>query len=321
MNDEEIRNLFTPLWADLRAEDSFPRKRPLLAHYTSVEKLEAILKNNEIWFSNPLFMNDLEEVRFGMTIGANLFLGSSEIEAACRTKKRFDALKSTFNHLNNTFANEHVLDLYIFCLSEHAKENTDGVLSMWRGYGGNGNGAAIVFDTAKFAAREDSPLIIANVHYGAAQQRIDHLNKYVTQFAEILRTSNLSDDKLFHASFYFFQRLKLFSIFTKHVGFLEEHEWRGVYLKERDTENVFEKMFSYYVGPRGVEPKLKLKIEAIHGLPETHVSLAEIVDRIILGPSLSSPLARATILRMLDTLNLKELKGRVFSSMIPFRAT
>jgi hypothetical protein len=40
---------------------------------------------------------------------------------------------------------------------------------MWRGYGGNGNGAAIVFDTAKIAAREESPLVIAHVHYGTAQ--------------------------------------------------------------------------------------------------------------------------------------------------------
>jgi hypothetical protein len=51
----------------------------------------------------------------------------------------------------------------------------------------------------------------------------------------------------------------------------------------------------YWVGPRGVEPKLKLKIEAIPGLPETDVSLSNIVERIILGPSLSSPLARGTI--------------------------
>jgi hypothetical protein len=37
---------------------------------------------------------------------------------------------------------------------------------------------------------------------------------------------------------------------------------------------VFDKMFSYWVGPPGV-PKLKLKIEAIPGLPETDVSLFE----------------------------------------------
>jgi len=321
MNDQEIRELFEPLWADAQGPDSFPSKRPLLAHYTSVAVLEAILRNKEVWLSNPLFMNDLEEVRFGMTVGANLFLGSSEIEPACGSKQRFDTLRSTFNYWNNTFANEHLLDLYVFCLSQHAKEDNDGLLSMWRGYGGNGSGAAIVFDTAKIDARESSPLIIAKVHYGTAEQRIDALKQYITQFAGILQTSKLPDDKLSHASYYFFQRLKQFSIFTKHRGFKEENEWRVVYLKDRDEAKSFDKMLSYGVGPRGVEPKLKLKIDAIPGLPEMNISLAEIVDRIILGPSVSSPLARATILRMVDALNLSELRNRIISSTIPFRAT
>ena len=33
---------------------------------TSMAVLESILRENVVWFSNPLFMNDLEEVRFGI---------------------------------------------------------------------------------------------------------------------------------------------------------------------------------------------------------------------------------------------------------------
>jgi hypothetical protein len=94
----------------------------------------------EVWFSNPLFMNDIEEVRFGLNTGANLFMTSTEIESACGTKERFDRLKTTFNHYYEVFANDHVINTYVFCLSEHAKDDLDGLLSMWRGYGGNGNG-------------------------------------------------------------------------------------------------------------------------------------------------------------------------------------
>jgi hypothetical protein len=90
-------------------------------------------------------------------------------------------------------------------------------------------------------------------------------------------------------------------------------------MRDRDKGKVFDKMFSYWVGPRGVEPKLKLKIEAIPGLPETDVSLSNIVERIILGPSLSSPLARGTIGKMLETLGRSELKDRIIASTIPFR--
>jgi Protein of unknown function (DUF2971) len=319
MNDEEIIKLFKPLWADLRGDDSFPAKRPLLAHYTSIAVLEAILRNNEVWFSNPLFMNDIEEVGFGINTGATLFLESREIESACGSKQRFEALKSTFNYWYNQFASDHVLDTYVFCLSEHLKEDTDGVLSMWRGYGGNGSGAAIVFDTAKFSAREESPLIVAKVDYGTTEERKKWLRERVTQFSEILAKSNIPDDKLVQGSYYFFQRLMMFSIFTKHRGFKEENEWRVVYIRDRDRAKVLDKMFSYWVGPRGVEPKLKLKIAAIADLPETDVNLSEIVERVILGPSLSSPLARGSILKMLDTLGRSQLKGRVISSTIPFR--
>jgi hypothetical protein len=295
-------------------------KRPLLAHYTSIAVLEAILRNNEVWLSNPLFMNDMEEVRFGINAGANLFVASTEIESACGSKQRFDLLKSAFNQFYNTFANEHVLDTYVFCLSEHAKDDADGLLSMWRGYGGNGNGAAIVFDTAKVAAREESPLIIANVHYGTTEARLNWLRLRITEFAEILGKSNIPDDKLYLGSYYFFQRLKLFAVFTKHRGFKEENEWRVVYMRDRDTAKIFDRMFNYWVGPRGVEPKLKLKIEAIPDLADNDLTLSKIVERVILGPSLSSPLARGTILKMLDTLGRSDLKDRIMSSTIPFRA-
>jgi hypothetical protein len=42
--------------------------RPLhLAHYTSLEVLEKIMITDEIWFSNPLVMNDYTEVSRGLS--------------------------------------------------------------------------------------------------------------------------------------------------------------------------------------------------------------------------------------------------------------
>jgi Protein of unknown function (DUF2971) len=247
-------------------------------------------------------------------------LTSSEIETACGSKTRADLLKSTFNDCYNHFANDHVLDTYVFCLSEHLKDDTDGLLSMWRGYGGNGNGAAIVFDTAKIPVRDDAPLIIGDVLYATTEQRLDWLRQCVTQFAKILAESDVPDNKLYFTSLLFFQRLKLFAIFTKHRGFKEENEWRLVYMRDRDPTRMFDTMFSYLIGSRGVEPKLKLKIEHLPGYADDDLSLSKIIDRVILGPSLSSPLARLTILKMLDALKKSDLKNRVFSSTIPFRA-
>jgi hypothetical protein len=66
VDDAAVTQLFVPLFADLRPENAFPNKRPLLAHYTTIQALEKILTNNELWFSNPLFMNDMKAVRFGV---------------------------------------------------------------------------------------------------------------------------------------------------------------------------------------------------------------------------------------------------------------
>ena len=320
MNDHEIIQLFRPLLSDSRPEDHFGVRKPLLAHYTSITTLEAILRNNEVWLSNPLFMNDMEEVRFGINAGVNIFLSSPEVEAACGDKRRLEMLKAAFNYFYSEFANQHVLDLYVFCLSEHAPEDKDGLLSMWRGYGGNGNGAALVFDAGKINVREESPLIVAHVHYGTAEERANHLRHYVSQFSEILGESHIPDEKLHVAAFSLFERIKLFSVFTKHRGFSEEKEWRVVYMRSRDAGKIFDRMFSYAVGPRGVVPKLKFRLEPIEGLTETDLSIAKITERIILGPSLSSPLALATVGKMLDSLGLAELKPRVIASTIPFRA-
>ena len=63
---ETFQTVFAPLFADLQDEQDYPQQRPLLAHYTSVETFEQILKVDQIWFSNPLFMNDWQEVRWGI---------------------------------------------------------------------------------------------------------------------------------------------------------------------------------------------------------------------------------------------------------------
>ncbi len=53
-----LQSLTRTLNADIRAEEEFDQVKPFLAHYTSLDTLEKILRTNEIWFLNPLLMND-----------------------------------------------------------------------------------------------------------------------------------------------------------------------------------------------------------------------------------------------------------------------
>lgn len=314
-----LRQVFAPLYSEFTAGNSFPERRPLLAHYTSTANLERILATDELWFSNPLLMNDLEELRFGVLEGAQRFIGNAAIEAACSSANRAKVVFNAFSHYLDEFSSKHAVDVYALCTAEHDASDTDGLLSMWRGYGGNGNGAAIVFDTAKINVTNGSPLVISNVVYASTDQRRAWLDTKLIQFAEILKEQNIPDDKLYMASWIMFERIRLFALFTKHHGFKEEHEWRVVYLKERDTQNKLAPMLHYAVTARGLEPRLKFPVKPVEGVTSDDLSLAKLVDRIILGPTANSPLAMSTLHRVLDATGKGALKEKVVTSTIPYR--
>jgi hypothetical protein len=67
-----VTRQYDPLYSQIETRTS-PQQPLLLAHYTSIETAERILKNDELWLSNPLYMNDLEEMRVGIAVGNELF--------------------------------------------------------------------------------------------------------------------------------------------------------------------------------------------------------------------------------------------------------
>lgn len=316
---QALQQAFSPLYGEFTAGNSFPERRPLLAHYTSTANLERILATDELWFSNPLLMNDLQELRFGVLEGAQKFIGNAAIEEACGSTNRGKVLFEAFSHYLDEFSNKHAFDVYALCMARHDADDTDGLLSMWRGYGGNGNGAAIVFDTAKINATSGSPFVISVVEYASTDKRRELLNAKLAQFADILRAQNIPDDKLYLVAWIMFERIKLFALFTKHHGFKEEREWRVVYLKERDTQNKIAPLLHYAVTSRGLEPRLKFPVKPIEGITTDNLTLTKLIDRIILGPTANSPLAISTLFRVLDATGKGELKEKVVASTIPYR--
>lgn len=141
-----VLKLFDGLYSRFQTKTS-PDEPLLLSHYTSVETVEKILKDDELWFSNPLYMNDLEEMRAGIGIGSQIF--PQFAQNAAQTADRIRYLVETFNHYMAHLATEAALDTYVFCLCEHDLNDTNGLLSMWREYGRKGNGAALVFNMQK----------------------------------------------------------------------------------------------------------------------------------------------------------------------------
>jgi hypothetical protein len=315
----DVHAWFDMLWADLSEEEIRPSTGQL-AHYTSITTLESILKFNQIWLSNPLFMNDHEELHFGLRIAEQEFMIHEGIRAACGNKESHEILINDFQKKLRQIGSEHAFDTYIACFSLHeAVKDKDGKLSMWRGYGGNGSGVALVFDTTSIKETNTNFLIWAKVHYASREQRTAWIRKKLDLFAELLHRYQLPPSGYRTAIDSLLERFKVFSIFTKHHGFHEEQEWRLVYLRERDKNGMLTDMLGYAIGARGIEPKLKLDLVRLGKIVGQDLSPQRILSRLILGPSISSPLLRATVIRMLETLGLGGLSDKVVTSETPYR--
>ncbi len=319
MEKKNYSEIFHPLWDDIDKTSMFPEVKPKLAHYTSIENIENILRTDETWFSNPLNMNDYEELRYVVLEAHKMFYENNQLTAAFKNPEQLNSFQSHFEDWFDKFSNQHCLDVYAFCFSEYEETDVNGQLSMWRGYGGNGKGAALVIDTSKLEPKEDSPFIIAKVTYLSKENRINWIEDTLNKLAKIITSHELDNDGLYNAAYYLFERIKIFALFTKHHGFLEEKEWRVVYLNERNKDPEIEKMLGYAKTNRGLEPKLKFKFKSLPSISTGEFSMSSLTHKIILGPTFSSPMAKSTFEKMLTLVGKPELIGKVSVSDIPFR--
>lgn len=306
--------LAADLWSDMQPEPP-PGQVPLLAHYTSIATLERIAETGEIWFSNPLYMNDVDELRYGMTLGLNAVRTHHGLRQAC-PPDHYNALLDAFGRLYTTFDNDSAFDVYVFSCSEHdAHIGDDGLLSMWRGYGGDGNGVAIVFDISRLLGAPGSPLQVRQVQYLSYEQSEAWMEDKLDRFTRTLARVGGPPEAMAGAAAALFERIKLFALFTKHRGFHEEREWRVVYLREHDGQGVLTQQLHYAIGGRGIEPRLRLTMDSLGpGAP----ALEDLVERIILGPVLATPLALRSAQRMLE-IHRPAWAGQVVRSSTPYR--
>jgi hypothetical protein len=220
----------------------------------------------------------------------------------------------------------------VLCFTAHKPEDKEGSLPMWRSYGDEGHGAAIVFDPSKFPKGPSFPLRMAKIVYKTASEREQILAEILGDWQQItkeyfVKISNrkIEEEDLDTAAFYAFILIKIFALMTKHEGFCYENEWRIIYLPELDPYQYFECFKSYHIGTHGIEPKLKLNINRYNGLINEgtlnfeRVNFNESVEKIILGPSISSRLARDTFLRVLTGTDFEGLREKVYASTIPLR--
>lgn len=327
MTSQQFDSSFDPLYAKfVNLAVLTDKERPLhLAHYTSLEVLEKIIQNNEIWFSNPLFMNDYQEMRFGIFEGARLLslLGQEpDTLTLVGGAKNLASISNGFQTALQNFDVNHSIDVYVFCLSEYdASTQPDGRLSMWRGYGANGQGAALVFNTRFLTITPGSPLFIAKVEYASESERKDWMTATFCLCLEVLSRAQITRESLFATGFHMFQLTLFYALLSKHPGFKEEQEWRLIYLPDRDVRGLLKDRRTYLRRGNAIEPKLRFPIEPLKLEPRQTWTFDSILERIVLGPTHASPLAVNSARRMFQSLGKPEFANKIFVSGIPYRPT
>ncbi|MCO7473090.1 hypothetical protein, partial [Stenotrophomonas maltophilia] len=98
----------------------------------------------------------------------------------------------------------------------------------------------------------------------------------------------------------------------------EEKEWRVVYDPTADdTGDQYQALMSYAITPKGIQPKLKLRLGTKSVGKPLH--LEEIVEAILLGPTGGSAIAQHAMRRLCTAAGKPRLSGKVHSSRTPYR--
>lgn len=190
---------------------------------------------------------------------------------------------------------------------------------MWRGYGSNGQGAAIVFNTQFINLVPGSPLLIVKVNYANNETRKAWVkNSFINCLSKINQLS-VSKRVLEVIGFHMFQLAMIYSISSKHPGFEEEQEWRVIYLPDRDLNKLMDAQRTYFRRNNTIEPKLRFPIEPLKLEPRQTWTFDSIVERIVLGPTHFSPSARNLAGRMFSSLGKPGFASKIWVSEIPYR--
>ena len=304
-------------------------ERPILAHYTTLEAFEKIILKESFLLSSPVMMNDRQEVMFGLSEGMkqlNEFKNDSDLIEKLQIKNLIDEIISKYESFLENIYKNLLKHTFVLCFSEHdAAHYPNGKLSMWRGYGANGEGVAITFDTKFLSIKNDSSFLFCKVKYGSDKERKDQLKNDYLKLLLYYNENKCKFDKnkSMNIGENFFTFTFLFSLINKNVAFEEENEWRLICFQNSEFNQLYKNQKTYQIKNNSIHPKLEVKMQFTDLLDEDTKTQEQkfklIIRDILLGPSHSSQIALEATKQMLTVLKKDHLIKKLVASDIPYR--
>ena len=275
------------------------QKPPLiLYHYTSLEVLEKITRNGEIWASDIEFLNDSEEY-----VNAKAFI-KHELETRVAKNEKLRSIVNSY--VGQMYHELDHLDLYV------ASFSTEGdSLPQWRGYCPNGQGVAIGFlpwaltsgkmDLTNGDNQSIDRKLLKCVY--TPKEKIKLLDAHLNQFLNLV-TEHFGTDSMEPGSF--LQSLtEACCPFFKNESFREEMEWRlSVRCLFRDVPER-----EFHIGRSTVVPHLRIDLRENYRL--------NFIKEVVIGPAPNKNLAFMGVKTLLNRRELSSVAVR--NSNIPYR--
>jgi hypothetical protein len=243
-------------------------------HYTSIDSFMSIVKNNELWFSHALFLNDPLEIAFGLDV----IINTLNIK-----KNDYATVLNIIEGQRNKYK-EYSLDLnrdlvFLFSFSELSDK-----LSSWIQYGDSGRGVCLEFirpillknistHTTGLSADIFFPVQYYSSEFLPHTSNIDGFNDalfdYYKGMEEFITKEKMEKEQNVQRTLY--EVTKSIACFIKNDFHADEKEWRYVVFSGRGDENVILKPINHGV-------------KMFYKIPFGNEKLIRLIEHIIIGP-------------------------------------
>ena len=281
-------------WAEEELGSPFYFDDKIIFHYTNVTGLKGIIENNCLWATNLSYVNDSKE----LTLGLNIYREVSE--TLLKKKGKSKAYREILQKFLECLRSKNISNRYACCFTGNGDQ-----LSQWRGYGSNGQGYAIGFETKKLVGNIEPYAEPSRIIYDVDTQRHyaeKHLDTFIKGFISALKASHKAVSKHIDTIVSMLEQESEYSILGfKHKGFQEESENRlHLAHPELETTKVLEK--------NGILiPYIELKTKGAR-LP---------IKQITIGPTIDYDRAEKGVRFLLEQHGYRNVK--IVRSQIPFK--
>jgi len=259
----------------IEIDKHFHNSNELLYHYTNLEALLGILENDHFRLSNVYYMNDPEELNYGLNLFSKIYNKNF--------KNDFEKIK--YIQINNDYKYSNV-----FALSLTSSFDS---LPQWRMYGNNGYGICLGIDLTKI---EDKP---RQVIYSEEKQE-EVINQFFKYYIEITKNNlkEIKEFKLEESYYNFFTSLsQYYSSLLKNKTYSSEDEYRVTIIPDLFSDtNSIEKAMKFRISNNIVIPYIESNCGKL-------AINSKKIKKIIIGPKIDFELNEYSLKEFLNKNN------------------